>query len=113
MAVTNQIKPIPMTSIESTTVTVTYAVINANGLPFGCCILSIVNNSDEDVTVSYDGTTDHDYIPTMTDRNLYFQTNGQPNNSVARLPAGTRVYVKGTTGTGFVYLVGWYQPQAN
>jgi hypothetical protein len=102
-----------MTSIESTTISGTYAVINSSGLPVGCCILNIINNSDEDVTVSYDGVTDHDYVPTLTDRNLYFQTNAQPNTNIARLAAGTKVYVKGSMGTGYIYLVGWYQPQAN
>lgn len=108
MAVRNTIAAIPMTSIESTTVTGTYAVINAGGTPQACFLIRIINDSDEDVTVSYDGVNDADYIPTMTSIQLPLQTNSQPNNNVALLTKGTQVWVKGTMGTGYVYLSGYY-----
>jgi hypothetical protein len=108
---TNIVKPIPLTSIDSATgVSGTYAAINPNGLPNGCIMIRITNNSTKDVTVSFDGTNDHEYIPTLTSVLLQFQTNAQPNASTALLPLGTKVYVKGTAGTGLIYLAGWYQP---
>lgn len=108
MGVRNAVTPIPMTNIESTNVSSTYAVINTNGLPNACLIIKIVNNSNKDVTVSFDGTNDHDYIPTMTAITYNYQTASQPNNYVCLLPIGTKIWVKGTTGTGYIYLVGFY-----
>ena len=106
----NVVKPIVMTDIESTGVSAAYAAINASGLPFPCFYLLINNDSTEDVTVSMDGVNPHFYVPTMTQLAINAQTNNQPSNHVAQWAAGTVVWVKGTTGTGFIYLSGLYQP---
>jgi hypothetical protein len=107
---TNAVKPIPLTNIASSTVAGTYAAINASGLPNACIMIRIINNSNKDVTVSFDGTNDHEFVPTMTSVLLEFETNALPNAVAALLPIGTVVYVKGTAGTGNIYLAGWYQP---
>lgn len=99
-----------MTDIESTGVSASYVAINATGLPFACFYILINNNSTEDVTVSLDGTNPHFYVPTMTELPINAQTNSQPSNNVAQFAAGTVFWVKGTTGTGFIYLSGLYQP---
>ena len=70
----------------------------------------IINNSTDDVTVSYDGTNDHEYVPKATVVQLSFEANAQPNNFVSVLQIGTRVYVKGTAGTGNIYLSGYFNP---
>ena len=111
MSLKNSIKAIPLKSIASSGVSSSYAAINSTGLPNGCFLLRIINNSNEDITVSYDGSTDNEYVPTMTTLQLPVQSNAQPVNSVAVFPIGTIVYVKGTGGTGYVYLAGYYQPQ--
>jgi hypothetical protein len=108
MAVRNAVTPIPLTSISSGSVSGTYAAINAEGLPNACVIIKIVNNSTEDVTVSFDGINDHDYIPTKTASLYNYQTASQPNNFVCLLPIRTTLWVKGTSGTGSIYLVGFY-----
>ena len=108
MGYRNAVAAIPMTNIASSAVTGTYEAINSTGLPSNCSIVYIVNNSSEDVTVSYDGTHDNDYVPTMTTRTLEFQTNSNPLTYQSNLAIGTKVYVKGTAGTGNVYLVGYY-----
>jgi hypothetical protein len=107
MPVKNAATPIPLTSIDSTAVTDTYQAINTTGLPFPCFSINILNDSDEDITVSFDGVNDHEYIVSDFDRDILFQTNAQPTNSVALLPQGTKIYVKGTAGTGYIYLSGW------
>ncbi len=75
-------------------------------------ILQYVNNSNRDVTISYDGTNDHDIIRDDSDRQYGFATNSIPQTSICVLAKGTKVYVKGTAGgTGLFYLVGYYNPQ--
>jgi hypothetical protein len=112
MAVKNIVLPIPLSSIASSGMSSSYQLLSATaGIPHSCIMIRIVNNSNKDVTLSYDGTNDHDYIPTMTSVLLEFQTNSQPQNQVCSLALGTKLYVKGTAGTGSVYLSGFYQPQ--
>ena len=112
-SVKNTVLPIPLTSIDSATFTGAYQLLSAAaGLPFPVIMLHIVNNSTVSITISYDGTNDHDFLLSDTDRQLEFQTNAQPNGFVACLAQGTKIYVKGSAGVGLVYLSGWYQPKA-
>lgn len=113
MAVKNKILAIPLTSIDSSTFTGAYQVINTNGLPNACFLIRIINDSSVDITISYDGTTDNDYIRTNETLQLPLQSNAQPNNFIALIAAGTKIYVKSSAGTGLVYISGYYQPQAN
>ena len=106
----NFVLPIPLTSVTSASINaLTYTAINDAGLPFGCSILRIINASSNAVLVSYDGTTDHDYVASGGVIQIEFQTNRQPNSQVALVRAGTIIYVKGTAGTGFLALAGYYQ----
>lgn len=71
-------------------------------------ILKITNNSTVDVTVSYNGgTTDQEYVPTGT-----FLLIDNTANAVAgaecAMPKGTQVSIKGSAGTGNVYLSTYY-----
>lgn len=104
----NAIKAIPLTPFDASTLTINYQVMNATGLPNACIYLRLVNDSAGVVTVSYDGITDHDHIPAMNEINLPVQSNSRPNSNVACWPVGTKVYVRGTAGTGFVLLAGYY-----
>jgi len=108
MSLANFIKPIVLKTILSSAVSATYAAINTDGLEQPCFMLKIVNNSTEAVTISYDGTNDHDYVPTITTATIQ-NSPSQPHNGGGLFKMGTAVYVKGTAGTGNVYLVGYYQ----
>lgn len=113
MAVKNKVLPIALSSIDSATFTGSYQLISvATGLPEACIILEIINNSNIGVTVSYDGTNDHDFVRAASDRVLLFQTNSQPNNQAAVIAQGTRIYVKAAAGMGLVYLAGYYSPKS-
>lgn len=110
MAVRNSISPVVLTSINSGTFTGNYQVINATGLPYACFMIRIINNSDRDVTVSFDGTNDNDFVQDTQSIQIESQTNSQPNNFTCLFPKGTKVYVKGLAGgTGLVYLAGYAQ----
>lgn len=107
----NKVKPILMTEFDASTLSnLTWKAINAGGLPAACFLVKIINASDEDVFVSYDGVNEHDYVAATSNALLNLQANAQPNSNIACLPLGTTVYLKGTAGTGFIYLSGWYSP---
>ena len=110
MAVKNSVQALALTSIDSATFTGAYQAVNAAGLSKNCFMIRLTNNSNKDITVSYNGTTDHDFVKAGASIQLEFQTNSQPNNLIANMAAGTIVYVKGAAGTGLVYLAGYYQP---
>ena len=107
----DSIKPLEMTAIESTTLTVgTLRVINSAGFEGAPIMLRITNGSDKFVTISFDGVTDHIVVLAGSSVDLNFQTNSRPGNNVALLPKGTKLYAAGTAGqAGFIYVSGFYQ----
>jgi hypothetical protein len=112
MALKNTIKAIPLTNIASSALTTSYQAINTGGLPSSCCILRLNSTSSTSVTISYDGVNDHEFLLAGASFTIPVQSNSQPNNFIANFPIGTQVYVKGTAGTGNIYLSGYYQPTA-
>jgi hypothetical protein len=110
MAVKNFVLPVALTSIDSASFTGNYQVINTNGLPHSCVLLRMVNNSNRDVTISWDGVTDHDFLKLGESLMLPFQSNALPMTEAAQVKQGQKIYVKAAAGTGLVYLTGYYQP---
>ena len=106
----NCVNAITMTSLNATTLAGDYAPINPSGLTEPCALVRLINNTNRDLLVSYDGVTPHDFVRNGSTIELNLQTNSQPNNKVAKLARGMVVYVNAAAGTGFVYLVGYYQP---
>lgn len=92
----------PLTSITSSTVTSSYQLLGV--IPYPARLLKILNNSSEDVTVSDDGTTDKDYVPAGSFVLYDFGANKGTSANALDLPAKA-MYVKGTAGTGSVYLI--------
>jgi hypothetical protein len=113
MAVKSSVQAVPLTSLSSAFLTAAYDSINSAGLPQSCFLLKIVSTSTTGVTISYDGVTDHDYLPAGLTMEVNAQTNSQPNNWIANFQKGTVVWVKGTAGTGNIYVVGYFQPQSS
>lgn len=105
----NFVLPIPLTSVTSASVSGTYIAINDAGLPHACSIIRIINVSSQAVTISYGGGVDHDYLPSGQSLVLDLQTNSSPTNYSCLLRKGTVISVKGTAGTGFIALAGYYQ----
>jgi hypothetical protein len=113
MAVKNTINAVELYFIASSVMDDDYQSINSQGLPYPCFLIRIINDTDENVTVSYDGVTDNDFIIAGDTLQLSLQTNNQPSNNVALMAKGTIVYVKGTAGTGDVYLAAYYSVPAS
>ncbi len=105
MSYTTRIAWETLRSVNSSTFTGVYVAL---GIPLAhpSYICKLVNNSTVFVTVSIDGATDIDVAPANSFW-LYDETKfGIP--SIEFLPQGTQFFVKGTAGTGLVYLVTQY-----
>jgi hypothetical protein len=105
MSYTQQLKYETMRSIDSATFTGSYQAL---GTPITnpSFILKIVNNSSVIITVSVDGTNDHDIVPANSFILYDMSKYGIPTTQF--LPANIQFHVKGSAGTGLVYLVTLY-----
>ena len=100
----NAVLPIEMTSYNVAGFDGSFKVINTDGLPEACDILRITNDSSVDVTISYDGTNDHDFC--ILGQVLQLEA------PIGRSgwAKGTKIYVDGDAqGSGSIYLAGYYR----
>jgi len=104
----NSVKPFILSSLLSSAITAQYAALNGTGFSQAPFFIRIINASNMAITISYNGVDDHEYVPANSVFELPSQTNSQPNAQVALFPKYTVVYIKGTAGTGTVYLSGYY-----
>lgn len=81
------------------------------GFPYACFLIRLVNNTNQDINISFDGVTDNDYLVAGQTMQLTSQTNSPYNIDCALFPIGTKVYAKGLAGNGTVYLTGYYLQQ--
>jgi len=105
MAYTSKVAWETLRSIDSATFTGSYQAIGTP-LSFPAYKLKLVNNSTVLVTVSIDGVNDVDVAPAGSFW-LYDET-VTLSPSIQGIPAGTKIFVKGSAGTGSVYLVSQY-----
>jgi folate-dependent tRNA-U54 methylase TrmFO/GidA len=103
----NRVAAIEMYTKNSAALTGGYDVLCAS-LDKACSLIRIINTSNKAVIVSYDGAHDNDYVAAGEALQLAFQTNNQPRGHIALLAEGQKIYVKGTAGTGLIYLAGYY-----
>lgn len=105
MGYTQRITWETLRSIDSATFTGSYQAL---GTPLAnpSFICKLVNNSNVLVTISIDGTTDVDVAPAGSFW-LYDETKSKIPDAQF-LPQGTQFFVKGSAGTGLVYLVSQY-----
>ena len=100
----NRLVPQTLRSINSTTFTGSYQAIGTP-LEFPARIIKVVNNSSVVVTLSWDGATDHDFLPIGSFTLYDCGTNKGTSADVLEIPQGTQISVKGAAGTGSVYMV--------
>jgi len=106
MITRNAIKAVTMATINANTVGPGgYTVINPDGLPEACTIVRIINRSKDDMTISFDGVTAHDYLRSDGEMQLSAPC-GIEQSGFRRL---AKAYVKGTTSTGYIHAIGYYQ----
>src|SRR3990167_11239058 len=85
-------------SLSSASMTGTYQVLGSP-LSNAASIVKIVNNTDEDIDISIDGTNNHDFVPAGSFW-LYDVSSDTPGSTAIFMPQGTTYFVKGTAGTG-------------
>jgi hypothetical protein len=103
------IRAITRTAFNTNILAPAYAPINANGLPFPCFLLRLVNESNTDITISFDGAVAHDFIRADSDLIIPAMDSLQDNGGVGAWRKGTKVYVSGGgAGVGTIYLCGYY-----
>ena len=93
-------------SVDSATFAGTYVNLGTP-LQNPSYILKLVNNSTVLVTISIDGINDIDVAPASSFW-LYDESKVGLSGAFPALPAGTQIKVKGSAGTGSVYLVSQY-----
>ena len=104
----NRVKPIALQSFASSSLTTSYQALNPTGLDGACFRISIINTGSTTITLSYDGVNDHEIVTSSSRLDIEFQNNAQPNAWTALLSKGLVIYLKGTAGTGTIYLSGYY-----
>ena len=108
----NRVNFLPLQSINSATFTGAYQLLGTSLAP--CRIIKIVNNSNVNVTVSFDGITDHDFVPAANFILYDFGANKGTSANALDLPV-EGIYVKAAAGVGLVYLttINAYTPTMN
>lgn len=101
------IKYAPMQSLDTSTLSGSYLPLGS-GLSNPSRIFKIINASTVPVTISTDGSTDNDYIPADGGFTLYDAGTNRGNPSPELNLPPTQFFVKGSAGTGSVYLVSMY-----
>lgn len=97
-------------TIDSSTFTGAYQALGSP-LANAASLIRMVNNSDVVVTISTDGVNDHDIAPAGSFW-LYDIASDSPTMSDSVFAEkGRQYYVKGSAGTGSVYLVVQYVKQ--
>ncbi len=104
----NSVKPLKLTNMLSSAITAIYNPIDNKGFAEAPFFIRINNASSNAITVSYNGIDDHEFIPANSIFELPSQANSQPGAQVALFPKHTIVFIKGTAGTGSIYLSGYY-----
>jgi hypothetical protein len=99
---TKKIRYLPMMNINTATFTGTYQSLSA-GLAEACGILHFNNPSNTNVTVSFDGVHDHEFVLAGTQVSI----NADLLDTCA-FAEGTPVFVKGTAGVGILHLSAYY-----
>ena len=106
MSKKNALKAITMVTINANTVVAgSYTVINATGFDESCNLIRVINRSKNDMHISFDGVTDHDYL--KTDDEMQIPAPYSRNQS--NFKKLTKVYAKGTTSIGYIKVVGYYR----
>lgn len=108
------IHPIALSSINASALNANYQALNGSGLEEPCLFIRICNASTSDVTISFDGTNDHEFlagtVATIPRESLvYYPGENNVNNIPLLFHKGQIIYLKGAAGVGSIYLSGYYQ----
>jgi len=98
--------PETLRSIDSATFTGSYQALGTP-LVYAARAVKWTNNSNKDVTLSWNGTVDHDFVPAGSSFIFDVASNKEGTNQ-CYIAAGTQFYVKGAAGTGLFYMSSYH-----
>jgi len=105
----NYVGFLPLQSFNSTGLTTSFKAINASGFTEPVSYAHIVNDSNKDIEISFDGINSHVWIAAGEPWERTFQDSAQPKGNLKLVREGTIVYVKSTgSGSGYIYLESSY-----
>jgi hypothetical protein len=107
----NTLKPVQMTTVDITTLTTSYTPQKTFDQPL--VIMRIVNDSNRDISISWNNSTDHDYV--IQGQTLQIDCGSGLTDKFSGkclIASGTRLSFKvaSGSGTGNLYVTGYYQP---
>ena len=119
MAVTNRVFANTYTFFDATLLTGAFQICDP-GLLQPCFLLKIINTSDVNIIISYDGVHGNDVVlaadiqaGTYGEIVLPFQENSRSSGKVALMGRGTRIWVAkevNAGNSGYLYVISYYQP---
>lgn len=105
----NFVKPITLSTFAASSLSTSFQALNSTGITEPVFFMRIVNDTNQDLTISFDGINAHDYIPAGAEYNFPSQANSQPQSQLALWKKGTIVYGKAAaSGTGTIAIAGYY-----
>lgn len=108
---TNYLQCITMAVFNTASLTGSYAALNGTGFSDDIKVLKVINLGTNGITVSLNGSTDHDFYPPGGYFVLDMQANHTTESPYAsgtwRGKKGQIIYGKGTAGTGNLYIIGY------
>jgi hypothetical protein len=105
-ALSTVLLPDPLRSIDSATFTGDYQAVGTP-LSNGARIIKFMNVTSVDVTLSWDGVTDNEFLPPNSFVLLDVSGNRE-NSQYLEVKMGTQFYVKGASGSGNFYISCYY-----
>jgi hypothetical protein len=105
-ALSTKIFPDAIRSIDSATFTGSYQAVGTK-LTYPTRIVKFTNNSTVLVTVSWNGTSDHEILPAGSFL-LLDVSSDRETSGIFEIGANTQFYVKGSAGTGSFYISTYY-----
>lgn len=103
----NVLEPIPRASFDTANLTGSYQAIDASGFDSPVVVVKMYNGGSVGVDVSWDGSTDHDFMPSGATLILDISANKNKENQKLAGEKGQIIYLKGSAGTGLYYLSAW------
>lgn len=107
----NFVQAITLVVYDTSALTGSFAALNGSGTTQPLKILKIYNASDVGITLSLNGSTNHDFMPAGGTFLLDVQANASKvagGDGSWLVKKGQIIYGKGSAGTGNLYITGYY-----
>jgi hypothetical protein len=102
-------KALPMVIVNSATLGVNYRSLNGGGFPVPVVYMRIMNGSNRDLLISYDGDDVHDLVGANSEVVIIPPISSLPNNKSAAISANLPIYGANAGGaTGLINIVTYY-----